>query len=202
MWCPQWTRPESSGIRPGRSTDPLVRSGVQRLEASLANTGQILTRLGHHSYRLGPRPGLVNDREIARCLRHDHEALGLTAAAVLHCALTRPPAERIREVLRSPGEHAAAERLIAAGLLEDDHGVLRPTPRAEAPPRAAPVSPPVCSRLALTEARNRSHLPAQTALIVERRSNDSDLPGRPRAAVSPLDRIDPDVGHGRPLSPG
>ncbi len=75
----------------------------QHLEASLANTGQILRRLGQHIYTLGPR------RQ-----------------------------ERVRDALRSLAEHAAAERLIAAGLLEDDHGVLRPTPRAEATFRAPP----------------------------------------------------------------
>jgi hypothetical protein len=32
---------------------------LRRLEASRANTGQILTRLGHHSDALGPRPRLV-----------------------------------------------------------------------------------------------------------------------------------------------
>jgi hypothetical protein len=111
---------------------------LQRLEASLANTGRVLTRLGHHSYTLGPRPGLVNDREIARCVRHHREPLDLTAAAVLHCALTCPREDRARGALRSPAEHAAAERLIAAGLLEDDHGVLRPTPRAEATFQAPP----------------------------------------------------------------
>lgn len=111
---------------------------LQHLEASLANTGQILTRLGHHSYTLRPRPGLVNDREIARCLRHNREPHDLTAAAVLHRALTRPRRERVRETLRSPAEHAAAERLIAAGLLKDDHGVLRPTPRTEATFQAPP----------------------------------------------------------------
>ncbi len=47
----------------------------------------------HSSYTLGPRPGILNDREIARCLRHDHEPLDLTAAAVLHRALTRSPDE-------------------------------------------------------------------------------------------------------------
>lgn len=35
-------------------------------------------------------------------------------------------------------ERGAADRLIAARLLEDDHGVLRPTPLAEATFRAAP----------------------------------------------------------------
>ena len=53
-----------SSLYANRTVDAL-----QRLEASVANTGQILTRLGHHSYTLGPRPRLVNDREIARCLR-------------------------------------------------------------------------------------------------------------------------------------
>jgi hypothetical protein len=111
---------------------------LQRLAAGLANTGQVLTRLGHHSYTLGPRPGLVNDREIARCLRQDREPLDLTAAAVLHRALTRPPDERTREALRSPAEHTAAERLIEAGLLENDPAVLGPTTRAEATFRAPP----------------------------------------------------------------
>jgi hypothetical protein len=111
---------------------------LQRLEECLANTGQILTRLGHHSYTLGPRPGLLNDREIARCLRHNRDPLDLTAAAVLHRALTCSREDRARETLTSPAEHTAAQRLIAAGLLEDDPGVLRPTPRAEATFRAPP----------------------------------------------------------------
>jgi hypothetical protein len=75
---------------------------LQRLEANLANTGQILTRLGHHSYLLGPRPRLVDDRQIARCLRHDHKPLDVTAATVLHRVLTRPREERARDALRSP----------------------------------------------------------------------------------------------------
>jgi hypothetical protein len=114
---------------------------LQRLEAGLANTGQILTRLGHHSYTLGPRPGLVNDREIARCLRHNREPLDLTAAAVLHRALTCSREERARDALNSPAENTAAERLIAAGLLDDSDGVLQPTPRAEATFRASPDAP-------------------------------------------------------------
>ncbi len=88
---------------------------LQRLEASLANTGRILTRLGHHSYALGPRPRLVDDRQIARCMRRNHTALDVTAAAVLHRGLTRPREARAREALRNPAERGAAERLIAAG---------------------------------------------------------------------------------------
>jgi chromosome segregation and condensation protein ScpB len=111
---------------------------LQRLEESLADTGQILTRLGHHNYTLRPRLGLVTDREIARCLRHNRDPLDVTAAWVLYRALTRPSRERAREALRNPAEHAAVQRLIAAGLLEDDDGVLRPTPRAEATFQAPP----------------------------------------------------------------
>jgi hypothetical protein len=51
--------------------------------------------------------------------RHNREPLDLTAAAVLHRALTRPRQERAREALRSLAEHEAADWLIAAGLLED-----------------------------------------------------------------------------------
>jgi hypothetical protein len=39
-------------------------------------------------------PRLVNDRQIARCLRHNHAPLDVTAAAVLHLVLTRPREER------------------------------------------------------------------------------------------------------------
>ena len=91
---------------------------LQRLEASVANTGQILTRLGHYSYTLGPRPGLLDDREIARCLRHNREPLNLTAAAVLHRALTRSREDRARDALSSPAEHGGhttARRGGAAG---------------------------------------------------------------------------------------
>ena len=81
---------------------------LKRLEAILANTGQTLTRLGHHNYTLGPRPGLVNDREIARCLRHIREPLDLTTAPVLHCAPARPaPGARPR---RSPQPRGARGR--------------------------------------------------------------------------------------------
>jgi len=111
---------------------------LQRLERSLADTGQILTRVGHHNYTLRPRPGLLHDREIARCRRHSPEPLDLTAAVVLHRAFTCPREDGVRDALMNPAEHAAAGQLIAAGLLEDDHGFLRPTPRAEATFRATP----------------------------------------------------------------
>jgi hypothetical protein len=87
---------------------------------------------------LGPRPGLLHNREIGRCLRHTRDPLDLTTAAVLHRSLTCSREERARDALSNPAEHSAADRLIAAGPLEDDHGFLRPTPLAEATFRAAP----------------------------------------------------------------
>jgi hypothetical protein len=64
----------------------------------------------------------------------------LAAAGTLASA-TRANAEQIAELTLGSvarAEHAAADRLIAARLLEDDHGVLRPTPVAEATFRARP----------------------------------------------------------------
>jgi hypothetical protein len=119
-------------------TLPRTIDALEHLEAALANTGQILTRIIGHSYMLSPRPGLLHHREIARCLRHTRDRLDLPAAAVLHRALTCSREDRARDALSNPAEHAAAQRLIAASLLEDDHGVLRPTPLADATFRAAP----------------------------------------------------------------
>ena len=57
------------------------------------------------------------------------------------CCFARSP---VRErtapatALSNPAEQAAADRLIAARLLEDDDGFLRPTPLAAATLRAAP----------------------------------------------------------------
>ena len=119
-------------------TLPRTVDALERLEVALANTGQTLTRIGHHHYKLGPRPGLVHSRKIARCLRHTDDPIDLPAAAVLHRALTCSPKDRARDALSTPAEHTAADRLIAARLLEDDHGILQPTPLAEATFRAAP----------------------------------------------------------------
>ena len=76
---------------------------LKRLEASLANTGQILTRLGHHSSTLGPRAGLVNDREIARCLRHNREPW---TSPLPRCSTARSPAR----AKSAPAELSAASR--------------------------------------------------------------------------------------------
>ena len=112
--------------------------GLEHLEAALASTGQTLTRIGHHHYTLRPRSGLLRNREIGRCLRHTRDPLDLTTAAVLHRALTCSREDRARDALSNPAEHAAADRLIAARLLEGNDGFLRPTPLAEATFRAAP----------------------------------------------------------------
>jgi hypothetical protein len=110
---------------------------LEHLEVALANTGQTLHRIGHQRYALRPRAGLLNDREIARCLRHTHDPVDLPTAAVLHRALTGSPQDRTRDKLSNPAEHAAADRLIAARLLTEDRGVLRPTGLTEATFRAA-----------------------------------------------------------------
>jgi hypothetical protein len=110
---------------------------LRRLERNLATTGQSVERLGHHTYALAARPGIVTPAEVARCVRHDHKPLDLAAASVLHRALTRPGKERTREAL-SPAERVAAARLIAVGLLEEKAGVYWPTQRAEATFAATP----------------------------------------------------------------
>ena len=40
-----------------------------RLQARLVNTGQTLQRAGHHTYTLAPRPAIVDEAQIGRCLR-------------------------------------------------------------------------------------------------------------------------------------
>ena len=92
-----------------------------------------------------PRPGTARAaRPQVRTIFMDgrgasyQEPLDVAAATVLHGALTCPREDRARDALTDLAEHEAAKRLIAARLLEDDHGFLRPTPRAEATFRAAP----------------------------------------------------------------
>ena len=80
----------------------------------------------------------VARRLVLRALKAWTARTASRMGTVLHRALTRPPEERAREALGSLAEYADAERLIPAGLLEDDHGVLRLTPRAEATFRAPP----------------------------------------------------------------
>jgi hypothetical protein len=49
-------------------TLPRTIDALEHLEAALANTGQTLTRIGHHRYTLGPRAGLVHNRKsVAAC---------------------------------------------------------------------------------------------------------------------------------------
>jgi hypothetical protein len=43
-------------------TLPRTVDALEHLEAALANTGQTLTRIGHHHYMLGPRAGLPEER--------------------------------------------------------------------------------------------------------------------------------------------
>jgi hypothetical protein len=120
-----------------RGTLERTTAALRRLERNLATTGQTVERLGHHTYALAARPGIVTPAEITRCMRHDHKPLDLAAASVLRRALTRPGKERTREAL-SPAERAAVPRLIAVGLLEEKAGVYWPTQRAEATFAATP----------------------------------------------------------------
>lgn len=75
-------------------------AAVDADETDLAATGAVEAR--HHSYTLEPRSRLVDDRQIARCLRHNHKALDVTAAAVLQGALTRPREERAVKLSATP----------------------------------------------------------------------------------------------------
>jgi hypothetical protein len=95
-------------------TLPRTVDALEQLEANLGNTGQTLIHLGHRSYILGPRPGLLHRREIARCLRHTREPLDLAAAVVLHRALTCPREDRARDALRNPGAPRAEATFRAA----------------------------------------------------------------------------------------
>jgi hypothetical protein len=131
-------------------------------------------RSGHHTYMLSPRPGLLHHREIARCLRHTGGPLDLPAAAVLHRALTCSLEGRARDALSNPAEHPAADRLIAAGLLEDDHGFLRPTPwrkrhSGQPPSRGISGGPhrfvaPAARAPAVSRVTNRCYPANQTAV--------------------------------------
>ena len=82
-------------------TLPRTVDALERLEAALATTGLTLTRIGQR-YTLGPRPDLLREREIARCLRHTREPLDLTTATVLHRALTCSREDRSRDALTNP----------------------------------------------------------------------------------------------------
>jgi hypothetical protein len=68
----------------------LIRTvdALEHLEAALANTGQTLTRIGHHHYTLRPRSGLLHNREIGRCLRHTRDPHDLTTATVRYLRWT------------------------------------------------------------------------------------------------------------------
>jgi Resolvase, N terminal domain len=144
------SRPElDTVLRMLRDGDTLKITRLDRLgRSALANTGQILTRIGHHSYTLSPRPGLLHRREIARCLRHTRDPLDLPAAAVLHRALTCSRDRRARDALSNPEEQAAAQRLIAGsdGLelarTPTKLGILRPSASRRTPCQPdVPASP-------------------------------------------------------------
>ena len=112
-------------------TLPRTTAALDRLEARLASTGQTLQRLGHQTYVLAPRSCILDPAQIARCARNHSKRIDLVTAGVLHRALTHPDPERARDRLQSAAEHAAADWLITAGVLEKRSGALRPTGRTE-----------------------------------------------------------------------
>jgi hypothetical protein len=109
---------------------PRTTAALHRLNRRLWNTGQELQQLGHQTYALAPRTGILDRAQIARCAR-DRKRIDPVAAGVLHRALTRPDRERTRDQLQSTAEHAAADWLIATGVLEEKATALRPTGRTE-----------------------------------------------------------------------
>ena len=111
-------------------TLPRPIAALHRLARRLWSSGQELQRRGHQTYALAPRTAILDRAQIARCAR-DRKRIEPIAAGVLHRALTRPDPERTREQLQSTAEHAAADWLIAAGVLEERAGTLRPTGRTE-----------------------------------------------------------------------
>jgi hypothetical protein len=111
-------------------TLPRTIAALHRLDRRLARTGQTLQQIGHQTYALAPRTGILDRAQIARCAR-DRKRIDHVAAGVLYRALTRSDRERTREQLQSTAEHAAADWLIAAGVLEERAGALRPTGRTE-----------------------------------------------------------------------
>jgi hypothetical protein len=102
-------------------------AALHRLDMRLASTGQTLQQLSHQTYALAPRAGIVDRAQMARCACNRSQRIDPVTAGVLHRALTRPDGQRTRDQLQSADEHAAADRLIAAGILEEKAGTLRPT---------------------------------------------------------------------------
>jgi hypothetical protein len=109
-----------------------VLAAAARLEARLANTGQTLERHGHHTLALRARTNLIPAGAKGRCHRQSSGPIDLATARMLYRVLTATRAQRTWEDLASPDETAAAERLMAAGLIEQYGSALQATPRCDA----------------------------------------------------------------------
>jgi hypothetical protein len=109
-----------------------VLGAAARLEARLANTGQTLERHGHHTLALRARTRLIPHDAKARCHRQTPGPIDTATARILHRVLTANRDERARDELADPEEVDAAQRLIAAGLIEDYGGALQATRRCDA----------------------------------------------------------------------
>lgn len=109
-----------------------VQAAAARLESRLANTGQTLERHGHHTLALRARSSLIAPGAQGRCQRHAPGSTDIATARVLHRVLTASRNERSWEHLAAPHETTAAQRLIAAGLIERCGAALQATPRCDA----------------------------------------------------------------------
>jgi hypothetical protein len=109
-----------------------VLAAAARLEARLANTGQTLDRHGHHTLALRTRANLIPHGAKGRCHRQAPGPIDVAAARALYHILTATRRERTWEDLAAPDETDAAQRLLAAGLIEQHGSALQPTARCDA----------------------------------------------------------------------
>jgi chromosome segregation and condensation protein ScpB len=109
-----------------------VLAAAARLETRLANTGQTLECHGHHTLAMRARTNAIPHGAKGRCHRQAPGPIDVATARVLYHILTANRIERTWEDLTEPDETDAAQRLIAAGLIEQHGSALQPTARCYA----------------------------------------------------------------------
>jgi len=92
----------------------------------------------------------------------------------------RPGRERARDTLQYPAEQAAADRLIAAGILEDKAGLLRPTERTEATFGVCSIRRPGSSPSVQTFFEGLNWLSPSAQTLSSRRANCSHESAHPQ----------------------
>jgi hypothetical protein len=91
-----------------------------------------LERHGHHTLALRARADLIPHGAKGRCHRQASGPIDVAAARVLHHILTANRRERTWGNLAAPDETDAAQRLLAAGLIQEYGSALQPTARCHA----------------------------------------------------------------------